>query len=413
MRLSKLFTKTRKERVKGESSINAQLLLKGAFVDKEMAGVYTFLPLGLRVLRKIERIIREEIEAIGGQEILMPALTSIKKYKQTKRDKLDVLFKTKLYSGSEYVLNQSHEEVITPLVQQFARSYKDLPVYVYQIQTKFRNEPRAKSGLLRGREFLMKDLYSFHCDENDLENYYETVKKAYFKIFKRLGFGEKTLLTFASGGTFSKYSHEFQTLSETGEDEIYVCVKCKTAVNKEIINKQKVCPQCNGKKLRPQRAIEVGNIFKLKEKFSKAFNYTYIDNKGVHQPVVMGCYGIGLSRAMATAVELNHDEKGIIWPEEIAPYKVHLIDLTNKNRKDSQRIYNQLVKRGIEVLYDDREEVSAGEKLVDADLIGCPYRLVISKRTLDQKSVELKKRKQRKSQLLRIKDIEKNKAIIE
>ncbi|EKD56689.1 MAG: Proline-tRNA ligase [uncultured bacterium] len=434
MKLSQLFTKTRKNVPKEETSLNAQLLIKGGFIDKEMAGVYTFLPLGLKVLRKIENIVREEINNIGGVEVLMPTLTSIEKYKTTGRENIDVLFKTKLYSGSEFVLNQSHEEVITPLVQQFASSYKDLPRYVYQIQNKFRNEVRAKSGLLRGREFLMKDLYSFHKDSEDLDKYYEKATKAYVKIFKRLGFKE-VYLTFASGGTFSKYSHEFQVPCEAGEDEIHVCDKCNIAVNKEITEKpfdtapsrilgagqgkQKgVCPQCGNKKLRKiDRTIEVGNIFKLNDKFSKSFNYYFIDDKGQRQPVLMGCYGIGISRNMGAIVESNYDDKGIVWPESVAPYQVHLIELktshsakasrdkqNSKPKTKVEKLYNQLYDAGVEVLYDDRE-VSAGEKFADADLIGCPTRIIISERTLQENSVEIKKRDQEKGKLVEIKDV--------
>lgn len=407
MKLSQLFTKTRKDVPKEEISINAQLLIKGGFIDKEMAGVYTFLPLGLKVLKKIENIIREEINNIGGVEILMPTLTSIEKYKTTNRQNLDVLFKTKLYSGADFVLNQSHEEVITPLVQQFAKSYKDLPKYVFQIQTKFRNEPRAKSGLLRGREFLMKDLYSFHTNVADLDDYYQKAQKAYKKIFTRFGLGDITYLTFASGGTFSKYSHEYQTLCEAGEDEIHLCEKCRIAVNKEIINEQKTCPECGNKKLIVKKTIEVGNIFKLMDKFSKAFGYTYTDAKGQNQPVIMGCYGIGLSRNMGAIVEVHHDEKGIIWPQSVAPFQVQLIELKAKSQKlkaESEKLYEDLQKAGVEVLYDDRD-VNAGEKFVDADLIGCPIRIVVSEKTLRENSVEFKKRNQKEEKLMKIKDV--------
>lgn len=408
MKLSQLFTKTRKNVPKEETSLNAQLLIKGGFIDKEMAGVYTFLPLGLRVLRKIENIVREEINNIGGVEVLMPTLTSIEKYKITGRENIDVLFRTKLYSGSEFVLNQSHEEVVTPLVGQFAGSYKDLPRAVYQIQTKFRNEVRAKSGLLRGREFLMKDLYSFHKDEKDLNTYYDLATKAYHKIFKRLGFKD-VYLTFASGGTFSRYSHEFQVPCEAGEDEIHLCEKCNIAVNKEIINDQNTCPQCGNKKLKLiNRAIEVGNIFKLNDKFSKSFNYHFIDDKGQRQPVLMGCYGIGISRNMGAIVESNHDEKGIVWPQSIAPYSVQLIELDNKRTKElknkAEKLYEDLLEEGIEVLYDDRD-ISAGDKFADADLIGCPTRIIISDRTLEENSVEVKKRVEEKGKLVEIKNV--------
>ena len=407
MKLSQLFTKTRRDISKDEASTNAQLLTKGGFVDKEMAGIYTYLPLGLRVYKKIENIIREEMEAIGGQEVLMPTLTSIENYKTTGRENLDVLFKTKLYNDAEFVLNQSHEEVVVPLSKQFVSSYRDLPLYIFQIQNKFRNEPRAKSGLLRGREFIMKDLYSFHTDEKDLDEYYELAKKAYFKLFMRMGL--EPILTFASGGTFSKYSHEFQVLTEVGEDEIYVCEKCNVAVNKEIINENNFCPKCKNKKLKKKKSIEVGNIFKLKDKYSKPFGLTFKNKEGKNQIVTMGCYGIGLSRAIGSVVEVHHDEKGIIWPESVAPFKVHLINLETKKQKNrktkSEEIYNNLQKAGIEVLFDDREDVSAGQKFSDADLIGCPVRLVVSEKTLEKESVEIKKRNSNRTELVKINNL--------
>lgn len=403
MKLSQLFTKTTKEISRDEKSVNAQLLERAGFVKKEMAGVYTYLPLGFRVLKKIENIIREEMNAIGGQEILMPTLTSIENYKTTGRENIDVLFKTELHTGAKFVLNQSHEEVVVPLLKSYISSYKDLPKYVYQIQNKFRNEPRAKSGLLRGREFIMKDLYSFHTDEADFEKYYQIAKKAYLKLFKRMGL--EAIYTYASGGTFSKYSHEFQVLTEAGEDEIHLCEKCKVAVNKEIIEDLKhSCPECGNKKLVQKKSIEVGNIFPLKDKFSKAFDLKYKDKEGKDQLVIMGCYGIGLSRAMGTVVEVHHDDKGIVWPESVTPFKVQLIEIRSQKtevRKNAEKIYQELTDNNIEVLYDDRD-VSAGQKFADCDLIGCPYRIVISEKTLKENSVEVKKRDSKKSELVKI-----------
>ncbi len=401
MYLSKLFAKTRKQVSKDEKSINAQFLERAGFISKEMAGVYNYLPLGFMMLEKIIKIIREEMNVIGGQEILMPTLTSIKSYKQTKRDKLDILFRTKLHSGSEYILNQSHEEVITPLVKQFVHSYKDLPVYIYQIQTKFRNEPRARSGLLRGREFLMKDLYSFHVDEKDLDEYYKKVQKVYKEIFDRIGIGKDTHLVYASGGSFSKFSHEFQTLCETGEDEIYLCNSCKIGVNKEIINEQKVCPECGNNKLVVKKAIEVGNIFKLKTKFSDAFELTYKDKDGKDKPVVMGCYGIGPSRIMGTIVEVFHDKAGMILPESVAPYKNHIVILGSRNQEAGIRKIIDKLGGEDNCLIDDRE-ISAGQKFADADLMGMPYRVVISDKTLKKNSVEIKKRSEDKTELVKI-----------
>ncbi|MDD2757841.1 MAG: His/Gly/Thr/Pro-type tRNA ligase C-terminal domain-containing protein [Patescibacteria group bacterium] len=395
MRVSYLFGKTTKSISADEESVNAKLLIRAGFIAKQLAGVYNYLPLGLRVLGKIQNIIREEMNAIGANEILMPAMTQEESYDKTGRSAMDVLFKFEGQGGAKLVLNPTHEEVVTPLAQKFVFSYQDLPVAVYQIQNKFRNEPRAKSGLLRGREFNMKDLYSFHADETDLDKYYELAKAAYFKIYARLGLGDgRTVLTYASGGVFSKYSHEFQTLAEAGEDTVFLCDKCRVAVNKEIIDEQKTCPVCGGGKLEEKNGIEVGNIFKLKTKFSDAFNFQYKDAAGKEQPVIMGCYGMGPSRVMGTIVEVFHDDKGIIWPEAVAPYRVHLLVLGKEEAvgAEAEKIYKTLIKEGIEVLFDDRERASAGEKLSDADLIGLPYRVIVSAKTLAEKSVEIKKR---------------------
>lgn len=396
MRQSKLFTKTIKQAPKDEISLNAQLLIRGGFVDKLAAGIYTFLPLGLLVIKKIENIIREEMNKLGGQEIYMPALIPKDNWQETNRwETFDALFKLKGGDEKEYGLGATHEEVLTPLVKKFISSYKDLPLYIYQFQTKFRNELRAKSGLMRGREFLMKDLYSFHTSEDDLNNYYDQQKQAYFNIFNRCGLGDLTYLTYASGGAFSKYSHEFQTITDAGEDLIYICEQCRVAINKEIINEQKTCPECGNSNLVEKKAIEVGNIFKLQTRFSEPFDLQYIDENNKSFLILMGCYGIGLSRLLATVVEIFNDEKGIIWPESIAPFKVHLIKISSQDSSvtvEADRLYADLQNKGIEVLYDDREEARAGEKFADADLIGIPYRLVISEKTLKNGSVEMKKR---------------------
>jgi len=420
---SKLFTKTIKELPKDETSFNAKELIRAGFIDKLAAGVYSFLPLGLRVHNKICRIIRQEMDAIGGQEILMPALIPKEAWATTNRwENFDALFRLAGGDKKEYGLGATHEEVVTPLVKKFVFSYKDLPAAVYQIQTKFRNELRAKAGLIRGREFSMKDLYSFHTDEKDLDKFYEVVTKSYFKILERCGLGGLTYLTYALGGTFSKYSHEFQTLAKTGEDTIYICQKCKIAINKEIIEEQKVCPQCKKKDFAEAKAVEVGNIFKLGARFSKPFGFTYMDEKGKKQDVVMGCYGLGPSRLMGTIVEVCHDGQGMIWPEEIAPFKVHLIEVRSnhrqghrrseaggtgesKVRKEAEKLYNDLDKNGVEVLYDDREGVSAGEKFAEADLIGCPYRLVVSEKTLAKDSVEVKKRNENEVKMVKISEL--------
>ena len=399
MKQSILFTKTKKETIK-EDSRNAQLLLRGGFINKDMAGVYTYLPLGFRVLKKIEEVIRVEMEeTMEAQEVLMSALHSIDNYRKTGREEIDVLFHTELSSGGELVLGQSHEEVIVPLLRGFLNSYRDLPIGIYQIQTKFRNELRAKSGILRGREFLMKDLYSFHSNEEDFKDYYERAKNAYLNIFNKVGLGECTYFTFADGGTFSKYSHEFQTVTDAGEDIIYLCRKCSVAINKEIIEEQSSCPQCGGKDLEKLKSIEVGNIFPLGTRFSKAFELTYKDNSGKDNYPIMGCYGIGVSRLMGSVVEVLSDEKGIVWPEVIAPFRVHLISIGEDEK--ATEIYEKLLKEGIEVLFDDRDK-GAGEKFADADLIGVPFRVVVSGKTLKEDSVEIKKRNKEESNLVKI-----------
>jgi prolyl-tRNA synthetase len=550
---SQLFYKTLKENPKDEEAINARLLIRAGFIDKVSAGVYTYLPLGYRVLSKIEDIIRQEMNAIGGQELFMPVLHPKELWQATSRwDSMAVLFKIKGMADKEYALGPTHEEIVTPLGGKVIFSYKDLPKAVYQIQTKFRNEPRSRSGLLRGREFSMKDLYSFHRDEEDLNKYYEQVEKAYEKILSRLGLDDISIKTFASGGEFSKYSHEYQTLCDTGEDTIFVVKSKKLAFNKEIapsksshfdnqhekpeamrnvkgvgiigvqelskflkipvekttktilfedekdqviaaavrgdydVNEIKLAEvagckelklasqkmvkkvtgaeigyagilnlpknvkvfmddstqdrvnfECGanqtnyhtinvnfgrdlakpkkfydikvakagdfypatGEKYEVKQAIEVANIFKLKTKFSDAFKFTYRDKNGKQKPVMMGCYGFGPSRAMGTLVEIFHDDRGIIWPESVAPFKYHLLNLSksSKVKKQADKIYEKLLDKGEEVLYDDRSDVNAGEKLSEADLIGIPFRLIVSDKTKGK--IEVKKRNQDKTEL--------------
>ncbi|MBN1258752.1 hypothetical protein JXA05_03270 [Candidatus Peregrinibacteria bacterium] len=400
MKYSQLFTRTSKTVPADADSVNAQLLTRGGFIHQEIAGVYTYLPLGLKVLRKIEQIIREEMEAVGGQEILMPAMTPKEVWQQTKRwDNFDALFRFKGMGEKEYALGATHEEIVTPLCRDYTFSYKDLPFAVFQIQNKFRNEPRAKSGLLRGREFGMKDLYSFHADEKGLDRYYEKVKKAYHRVFERVGFNpDLTYLTYASGGVFSPFSHEYQVVSEVGEDHIFTCEKCRVAVNREILKGNEKCPECGNKNLIEKRGIEIGNIFKLGTRFTDAFDFKYADEKGEKKPVIMGCYGIGPSRIMGTLVEVSHDEDGMIWPKSVTPFHVHLISLgTDKAVLDqTEKVYEELNKAGITVLFDDRDE-RAGVKFKDADLIGIPLRLVISGRTLEKKSAEWKERAEKKA----------------
>jgi prolyl-tRNA synthetase len=403
MKQSQLFTRTIKELPKDETSFNAQTLIRAGFIDKVAAGVYSFLPLGLRVLNNIRGIISEEMEMVGGQEISMTAFASKEMWSATGRfDTMDVLFKLSGSDKKEYVLNPTHEEVVTPLAKKFVNSYKDLPFSVFQIQTKFRNEKRAKAGLMRGREFLMKDLYSFHTSQEDLDAYYEKVLVSYTRIFERVGLGDLTYMTYASGGSFSKYSHEFQTLTDAGEDIIYTCQKCKMAINKEIIEDQNICPKCGSLDLIQEKAVEVGNIFKLGTKYSEPFDLSYMDAAGDKKLVIMGCYGIGLSRVMGTIVEVCHDEKGIIWPETVAPFKIHLISLSQNEK--AQQIYDDLKIAGFDVLFDDRDK-GAGEKFADADLIGCPIRLVLSAKTLENGNVEMKYRKETESKLIPLTDL--------
>lgn len=407
MKQSQFFSRTSKTSPKDDVSVNARLLEQGGFVHKEMAGVYTYLPLGMRVLQKVENIIREEMNAIGGQEILMPALQPKENWQTTGRwEGFDVLFKVKSQTDSEYALGPTHEEIVTPLGLGVISSYRDLPLAVYQIQTKFRDEVRAKSGLMRGREFRMKDLYSFHATEEDLASYYKTVASAYKRIFERLGI--PALYVEASGGSFSKYSHEFQVETPNGEDIVYVCENCQLAVNKEIFDDEKTCTDCGQKNYRETKASEVGNIFELKNRFSDSFKLAYTAEDGSQKPVLMGCYGIGPSRCMGVIVEENHDEAGIIWPESVAPFQVHLVALASKDesiKAAADQLYQDLQAAGVEVLYDDRDSVSAGVKFADSDLIGIPHRLIVSGKTMAENSVELKNRKTGETSLVPLTEI--------
>jgi prolyl-tRNA synthetase len=397
MRQSKYFLKTSKTSPSEDVSTNAKLLEQGGFVQKVMAGVYDFLPLGLKVLSRIENIVREEMNKIGS-EMFMPVLHPKENWQATGRwTGLDVLFKVKSQHGSEYALGPTHEEIITPAALSIISSYKDLPLAVYQIQTKFRDEPRAKAGLLRGKEFRMKDLYSFHINEDDLNKYYEeAAMPAYKKVFERLGLN--ALYTEAAGGTFSKFSHEFQVETENGEDTIYICEKCGLAKNKEIYEPGVKCTACGESNYRETMASEVGNIFKLKDKYSSAFNLQFTDADGSKKPVLMGCYGIGTSRLMGVLVEKFNDDKGIIWPESVAPFKIHLLALKGAE-KAADEVYQTLLNQGIEVLYDDRD-TSPGVKFADADLIGIPYRVVVSPKTLEKQSVEVKRRAEELTELV-------------
>ncbi|MBI3631587.1 MAG: prolyl-tRNA synthetase, partial [Candidatus Staskawiczbacteria bacterium] len=371
-----------------------------------------FLPLGNKVLKNIENIIRKNMEMspVNGQEILMPVLQPKENWQKTGRwDSLDILFKIKGSGDKEYAMGPTHEEIVSPLAKKNIFSYKDLPVSLFQIQAKFRDELRAKSGILRTREFLMKDLYSFHATQEDLDKYYEKLAKVYLNIFKECGIGKITYQTLASGGSFSKYSDEFQAIIEAGEDIIYICKKCKVAINKEIKSENEKCPKCGAGEFDEKKAVEVGNIFKLGTKYSLPFNLKFRGQDGSEKPVIMGCYGIGLSRLMGVVVEASHDDRGIIWPRTIAPFLVHLIGVEdNKKIKTAiEKIYNNLQKNKIEVLYDDRQVKSTGEKFAEADLIGIPFRIVVSEKTLKTNSVEVKERGKGKVQLVKISKLSK------
>ncbi|MDD3531168.1 MAG: His/Gly/Thr/Pro-type tRNA ligase C-terminal domain-containing protein [Candidatus Pacebacteria bacterium] len=385
MRQSQLFTKTRKLAPADEVSKNAQLLVRAGFVHKEAAGIYSFLPLGLRVLNNIVRIIREEMNTIGGQELSMSALQNAELWKKTDRWEQDVWFKTELKAAGETGFGWTHEEPITHIASQYVSSYRDLPFAAYQIQTKFRNEERAKSGVMRGREFLMKDLYSFHADQADLDAFYEKATQAYRNVFSRVGLGERTFITFASGGAFSKYSHEFQTLCSAGEDTIYISREKNIAINKEVLTDEVLADLgIERTSLEEAPAVEVGNIFKLGTRFSEPLGLSYTDAEGKKHPVVMGCYGIGPSRLVGALVETLADEKGLVWPEAVAPFKYHLVSLGHDGddvSKAADTLYDDLTKADVEVLYDDRD-LRAGEKFAESDLLGIPKRIVVGKESV-------------------------------
>lgn len=385
MRQTQLFTKARREAPADEVSKNAQLLVRAGYVHKEMAGVYSFLPLGLRTLERIIAIVREEMDAIGGQELTLTALQDKELWSRTDRwddEKVDNWFKTSFKSGGETGLGITHEEPLTRIMSEYVSSYRDLPVLAYQFQTKFRNELRAKSGIMRGKEFLMKDMYSFARSAKEHEELYAKAREAYVRIFDRLGIGDRTYPTYASGGIFSDFSEEFQTLTDAGEDTIYVHREKKLAVNKEVYTDAALAKiGVKKEELEEARAVEVGNIFTLGTKFSEPLNLRFKDENGESNPVLMGCYGLGPMRVMGTIVELFADEKGLVWPEAVAPFAVHLVSLGRDGdevEKAAEALYEELGKAGVEVLYDDRD-LRAGEKFAESELLGMPYRVVVGK----------------------------------
>lgn len=398
MRQSHLFTKTRKEAPKDEVSKNAQLLIRAGFVHKEMAGVYAYLPLGLKVIEKIKAIVRDEMNTIGSEEIIMTAIQRKELWERTDRwddKKVDVWFKSKLKNDTEIGFGWSHEEPISDMLRDYITSFRDLPVYVYQFQTKLRNELRAKSGIMRGREFLMKDLYSYSLDEKTHDDFYAKVTQAYLNVFEKVGVGEDTFVTFASGGAFTQFSHEFQTITEAGEDFIYINREKNIAVNEEILNEETLKKLGVSKdELEKVKTAEVGNIFNFGTKKSEQLDIYYSDAEGKKIPVWMGSYGIGITRLMGVIVEKFSDDKGLVWPKEVSPFKIHLVYLPGKEIKAkeyAENLYTKLVEKGIEVLFDDRD-ARAGEKFADSDLIGIPLRVVVSDKTLASGTLETKDR---------------------
>ncbi len=408
MRLSKLFTKTTKQIPADETARNAQLLIQAGYIHKEMAGVYAYLPLGVRVLENIKRIVREEMNAIGGQEVQMTVLQPKDIWEKTDRwddKKVDNWFKTKLANGTELGVGLTHEEPIVDALKSYINSYKDLPLYIYQIQSKFRNELRAKSGLLRGREFVMKDMYSLARSQEEHTELYEKAAVAYSRVYERLGIGETTYRTFADGGIFTeRFSDEYQTLSPIGEDTIYVHEGRKLAVNKEIYTDENLAKLgLKKEELVEKRGVEVGNIFPLESKYTDALNLYYVDEAGKPQSIIMGCYGIGISRLVGLLAEHFADDKGLVWPENIAPAKVYLVRLGEEEQvvKAADELDARLAEKGIEVLYDDRD-MRAGEKFADADLLGIPYRIVVSDKTVAAGQYEIKKRDENNTRLMDI-----------
>jgi len=405
MRITKLFTRTSKTAPSDEVAKNAQLLIRAGFIHKEMAGVYAYLPLGLKVLEKIKNIVREEMNNVGGQEVMMTTLQPKDIWEKTDRwddKKVDNWFKTKLVNGTELGVGLTHEEPIVDMLGNFLNSYKDLPVSVYQIQNKFRNEKRAKSGLLRGREFVMKDMYSFSRNQEQHEQEYEKVIAAYRRVYERLGLGGSTYRTYADGGIFTdRFSDEWQTLSEVGEDTIYVNEAKKIAINEEIFTDENLAKLgLNKDELVQKKGVEVGNTFHLETKYTNALGVYYTDEAGVKQPIIMGCYGIGVSRLMGVIAELFSDEKGLVWPENIAPAKIYLVRIGGEVAiKCADELYEQLLKMGVEVIYDDRD-VQAGQKFADSELMGIPYRVTVSDRLTDTNQYELAERRSGEKMLL-------------
>ncbi len=402
MRVTKLFTRTSKTAPADEVAKNAQLLIRAGFVYKEMAGVYAYLPLGLRVVEKIKQIVREEMDTIDSNELIMTGLQRKDVWEKTGRwddEVVDIWFKTKLKDETELGLGWSHEEPIVEMMKQYVQSYKDLPVSLYQFQTKLRNELRAKSGIMRGREFVMKDMYSFHATKEDLDAYYEKAIEAYKRVYDRLGIGEDTYVTFASGGAFTKFSHEFQTVCEAGEDVIYLHREKNIAINEEVIDDAVTELGIARDELEPVKTAETGNIFNFGTQKTDEMGLYYTGEDGNKHSLYIGSYGIGVTRAMGVIAEKTSDDKGLVWPEAIAPYKVYLVSIGDQGVTEADKLYEELRAKGVEVLYDDRNE-RPGTKFADAELMGIPYRLTVSDRLIAEEKYELTVRASGETRLL-------------
>lgn len=404
MRLSQLFTKTLKDAPADEVAKNAQLLIRAGFVYKVMAGVYAYTPLGLKVLENIKSIVRDEMNEVNGQELIMTNLQPQETWQKTSRwddEVVDVWFKSELKDGTEIGFAWSHEEAIMEMMTQFVKSYKDLPCSVYQFQTKLRNELRAKSGIMRGREFVMKDMYSLHATQEDMDTYYQKVIDAYVRIYDKMGIGNETFLTFAAGGAFTKYSHEFQTVCEAGEDILYITEDKKTAVNEEVLEDAAKELGISKDGLKKVKSAEVGNIFKFGTEKSEKMGIFYTDKEGKQQPIYLASYGFGITRVMGVIVEKFADEKGMVWPENIAPARVYLARIGDDDAvvSSADELYESLQAVGVEVLYDDRD-VRPGQMFADADLMGIPHRVVVSSKTIAEQKIEYKARQSEDSTLI-------------
>ncbi len=411
MKISQLFTRTSKTAPADEVAKNAQLLIRAGYVYKVMAGVYAYTPLGLRVLENIKQIVREEMNSVGGQELIMTNLQRKETWEITGRwdeKVVDVWFKTKLQDDTELGLAWSHEEAIMEMMQQYVKSYKDLPQTVYQFQTKLRNELRAKSGIMRGREFVMKDMYSLHTTEEDCNQYYETVIEAYKRCYDRFGIGDSTFVTFASGGAFTKFSHEFQTICDAGEDTLYTDAAHTVAVNEEVLEEATQELGIDKASLSPVTTAEVGNTFKFGSEKSEAMGIYFTDEAGQQKPIFLASYGIGITRVMGVIVEKFADERGIVWPDAVAPYRVYLVRLGDEPEvvKEADALYEKLQSDGISVLYDDSDK-RPGEKFADADLLGIPHRVVVSSRTVATENYEYKGRSQTEAKHISYEELKK------